>query len=90
MADAFSRHEVGVRGPFTGGAAVTPSDTTDLPDVAAALWVGAAGSGALKVTTTGGDDLTFAGVPVGRFDLVRVKRVWATGTGVSSIVALTR
>lgn len=70
---------------MTGGAAVTPSDVADLPRNAQALYIG--GTGDLKVTTIGGDTLTFSAVPVGLFD-VGTKRVFATGTTASNIIAL--
>ncbi len=67
-------------------AAVTPSDTVNLAQNST-LYIGGAGSAALKVTTVGDQDIAFAGVTVGFFPL-RVKRVWATGTDVTAIIAL--
>jgi hypothetical protein len=73
-------------------AAVTPSDTVNIPAVTGGtnngcvLYVG--GTGTLKVTTIGGDDVTFTGVPTGTFIPVHVVKVWATGTSATSIVAL--
>ena len=66
--------------------AVTPHDTNNLANEGT-LWIGGAGSNALKVTTVGNQDIAFAGVPVGHFPL-RVKRVWSTGTDVTNIVLL--
>ena len=67
-------------------AAVTPHDSNDLAqDVT--LYIGGAGSNALKVTTAGGQDIAFAGVTVGWFPL-RVRRVWSTGTDVTAIIAV--
>lgn len=71
----------------TKGFAVTPNDSTDLATTDVLLYIGGAGSGNLKVDTAGGDTLTFAGVAVGFFP-VRVTRVYATGTDVTSIVAV--
>lgn len=69
--------------------AVTPSDTVDIraSDCSDALFIGGAGSGALKVVMSDGQDATFAGVPVGVLP-IRVKRVYSTGTNVTNIVAL--
>lgn len=76
-------------------AAVTPSNSTDIPSVSTqdgsgnngcVLYVGGAGN--LKVTTAGGDEVTFTGVLAGSFIPVQVIRVWATGTSATSIVAL--
>jgi hypothetical protein len=74
---------------YEGGVAVTASDTTDDPaGPFAALWIGAAGSGALKVTMINGDVVTLAGVTASgnRPLTLAVKRVWSTGTNVTSIV----
>ncbi len=76
-------------------AAVTPSDTVDIPSVSnqdgsgnngCVLYVGTGGT--LKVTTIGGDEVTFTGIVSGTFVPVQVIRVWATGTSASNILAL--
>ena len=76
-------------------AAVTPSDSADIPNVAnqdgsgnngCVLYVG--GAGTLKVTTIGGDDVTFSGLIAGSFVPVQVVKVWATGTSATNIIAL--
>ena len=71
--------------PAKHAAAVTPADDADLADAATALLVGTAG--ALKVTTTGGETVTFGNVPAGILP-VGVVRVFATGTTASNLVAL--
>ncbi len=69
------------------GAAVAPSDTVDLPN-SGILYIGGAGSGNLKVDLISGGTVTFVGIPANTWiDRVRVKRVWATGTDVTSILA---
>ena len=66
-------------------AAVTPSDSADLPGGPATfLYVG--GTGSIKVTTVGGEDVTFSAVPVGILPIA-VKRVWSTGTAATNLVA---
>ena len=74
-------------------AAVTPSNTVDIPSVSGGtsnngcvLYVG--GAGDLTVDTVGGDAVTFVAVPAGSFIPVQVKRVYASGTSATSIVAL--
>ena len=76
-------------------ASVTPSNTTDIPSVSTqdgsgnngcVLYIGGAGN--LKVTTAGGDEVTFNGVLAGTFFPVQVLRVWATGTTATNIIAL--
>lgn len=85
MATQYKDGQAAVFASATGGAGVTPSDTAE--NVYAALWIGDAGTGALKVTTTDGSVLTFAGVSTGFFP-VATKLVWANGTGVDAIVGL--
>jgi hypothetical protein len=74
-------------------AAVTPSNTVDIPfvgggDIAwpCVLYIGGAGN--LRVLTAGGDDVTFNGVLAGSFLPVQVNRVFASGTSATNIVAL--
>jgi hypothetical protein len=51
------------------------------------LYIGTGGGG--KVTTAGGDDITFAGVPSGTILPIQVSRVWSSGSPTwSNIVAL--
>jgi hypothetical protein len=87
MSDPFSNHESGLTSPARNAAAVTPNDGADLAVAARALYIGA-GSGGLKVTMQGGQDVTFAGLSVGVLYPFSVTRVWATGTTASSIVAI--
>lgn len=73
-------------GLFIGGAAVTPSDSSDLNFVARGLYVGAGGD--LKVDFANGDTgVTLYSMPAG-FIPIAVKRVYATGTTASYITAL--
>ena len=75
-------------------AAVTPSDTDNIPSLASAttvnngcvLYVG--GAGDLKVKTAGGDEVTFTGILAGTFLPVQVVRVFATGTTATTVLAL--
>jgi len=77
-------------------AAVTPSDTIDIPSISTdpgagrnngcVLYVGVAGN--LRVKTTGGDIVTFTNINTGAFIPVQVLRVYATGTTAASILAL--
>jgi hypothetical protein len=77
------------------GAAVTPSDTVNIPNVATedgsgnngcVLYIG--GTGNIRVLTAGGDDVTFTQVQVGTFLPIQVLRVYATNTTATAIVAL--
>jgi len=66
-------------------AEVSPHDTNELEFYSLGLYVGT--SGDLKVTTINGNTVTFRNCPVGIVP-VRAKRVWATGTTATDIVAL--
>lgn len=75
-----------LRTPYSHAAAVTPADGADLTDWARGIWVGGAGN--LRVTTVGGETVTFSGVPAGTMLDVMVKRVLATSTTATLIVAV--
>lgn len=74
--------------PATSLAVVAPNDGADLPGgVARLLWVGGAGAIALVAA----DDTTsvvLSGIPAGTLLRVAAKRVLATGTTATAIVAL--
>jgi hypothetical protein len=74
---------------YDGAKAVTKSDSAN-DGPWAALWIGGAGSGNLKVTMVNGDVVAFAGVTAsGNQPLtIAVLRVWSTGTDVTGIVGL--
>jgi hypothetical protein len=76
-------------------AAVSPSNTANIPNVATedgsgnngcVLYVGTKGN--LKVMTVGGDEVTFINVQDGSFIPVNVLKVFSTGTTASNIIAL--
>lgn len=75
-------------GIASGAFAVTPNDGTDLPSVAYGLYIGTGGT--LKVDTAnegqGETTVSFAAVAAGVLPL-KVRRVWATGTTATGIVA---
>lgn len=72
--------------PAEGAVAVTPSDSTDLTYMARALFIGTAGN--VNVDVADGTTVLFSGVQAGQILPVRVKRVRATSTTATSIVAL--
>ncbi len=72
--------------PIEGGAAVTPHDSNELATATRGLFVGVSGN--VKVTTTGGSEITFTGLAAGVIHPIRAKLVWATGTTATSILAL--
>lgn len=87
MATDYSTEALKADGPSGDGAAVTPNNSADLSRVSR-LYVGGAGN--LRVTLrdqADGDSVTFNAVPVG-FLPILVKRVWATNTTATNIIAL--
>lgn len=74
--------------PALSAAAVAPSNSADLPNFARMLYVGEGGTDKdIKVTTLNGDTVTFTNVPTGIL-MVQARRVWATGTTATEIIAL--
>lgn len=85
MSDNFSTAATGLTSPGEHAAAVTPSNSTDMAQACRALYIGV--SGDVKVTTTGGETVTFVGVPIGPLPM-RCVRVFATGTTATNIIAI--
>lgn len=76
-------------------AAVTPSDTLNIPSPSTedgsgnngcVLYIGVTGD--LKVTTVGGNDVTFVNVQGGTFFPIQVIKVFSTGTTATNIIAI--
>lgn len=83
MVDTFDSHSTSITSPPSNAASVTPDDATDLPFVSRALYVGTPGD--LHVLTHGGQDITYKGVSGTK--VLRVARVYATGTTAADIIA---
>ena len=85
MSDPFQHERVSREMPARNAAAVTPHDANDLAVVTRALWVG--GDGDLSVILAGDDDpVTIKGAS--QVVPIAVRRVRATGTTATDIVAL--
>lgn len=78
----------GLSGPANEARAVTPHNTNDLPDGCRALYVGGAGDISLITAFGDGTAVVFVGVPAGTILPVRCRRVRATGTTATNLVAL--
>mgnify|MGYP000423270161 CR=1 FL=1 len=78
---------VGYTAPAIGAAAVTPSDSADLPRIARALYIGVSGNVSV-ICEDGGAAVTFSNLSAGQILPLRVKRVRSTSTTATSIVAL--
>jgi hypothetical protein len=85
LADIFDSRASSLESPGLHAAEITPDDTADLETTARALWIGTGGT--LRVTTAGGETVTFRGVVPGVLP-VRTARVHATGTTAGDIVAV--
>jgi len=72
--------------PAGYAATVTPSDAVNLTQNARALYVGVGGN--ITVNLLDDTSVVFANVPTGSILPVRAKRVLATGTTASSLIAL--
>lgn len=72
--------------PAYRGEAVTPHDSTNLDRGCRGLYVG--GTGDVVVVWDDDTNSTFSAVPVGTFMPVQAKRVNATGTTATLIIAL--
>lgn len=70
--------------PIVSIKAVTPNDSTDLPNGACRAML-ITGAGNLRITTAGGDTVTLP-ISANWFGVtyIRAARVWATGTTVSA------
>lgn len=83
--DRFAQEGNSLIGPITRLVTVVPSDTTDLPEVTRALYVGV--SGTVHVLTAEGNDVTLTALVAGQLHWIRVARVFATGTTATNILA---
>lgn len=84
--DKFSDFPTNLTAPGRDAAPVSPDDLSDLPVLPRALYVGQGGTIAARMA--GGQDVVFQGVQGGTILPVRVRRVLATGTTATSILAL--
>lgn len=84
MPDRFPGTTEDLLGPATRAAAVTPSDSADLPFNSKRLHIGTGGT--VSVVTVGGDTVTYTAAS-GTYLNVRAARVRVTGTTASNIVA---
>lgn len=75
--------------PGVEDAAVTPSDSADLPWVTRAIYCGSGGDICLTLENRAdGDFETYVNVNPGQLLGLAVKRVWATGTTATGLIAI--
>jgi len=82
----WSKTPGGTASPAGNAAAVTPSDTVDLPSVSRGIYVGGAGN--VTVVMLGGAVVTFTAPPVGSLLPIAITRVNLTGTTATNLVAI--
>lgn len=75
-----------MNGAYDEAAAIVPADGSDLPALTRAIYVGVTGDVKVDLETTG-TGITFKAMPVG-IHRIRAKRVYATGTTATNLVAL--
>lgn len=85
MNDPFQHQASGLESPAVRLAGVTPNDTADLAFITRGIAVGT--EGFVRLVTLGGDTGRVYVVPGAPFP-IRVRRILATGTTATDIVAL--
>jgi hypothetical protein len=69
-------------------AAITPSDSTDLPQVTKAIYIGTATAGqTIKVDMERGGTVTLSNVAQGTILKIAAKRVYTTGTTATNLIS---
>lgn len=86
MADEFHDHQTGLTSPAWGAAAITPSDTVQIPLTTRAIYVGQGGD--LRLRMASSDLVTLVAMPAGALLPLRVTQVMATGTTATALVGL--
>ena len=86
MPDTFSAQRAGLSSPAEDGEPVTPNDGAELANASRYLWVGGAGN--VHLTTIMGTEVTLEGIWGGTLIPIRARKVFATGTTATLIVAL--
>lgn len=87
----FSQTDPGIIAPFTRAVAITPNDSTDLVEITRGLNVHKGTGGTttdVKVLLAGDADPVTLTFQVGFVIPLRIRRVYATGTDATRIVAL--
>lgn len=75
---------------FTKGAAITPSDSTDLSPITRSIYVGGTGDVSVKLAGDPSTTVTFKSVPVGTILPIKAIRVLSTGTTATFLISLTQ
>lgn len=84
--DKFSDYPTTLTAPGRDASPVVPDDLNDIPVTPRALFVGQGGIVAVRMA--GGQDVSFENVQGGTILPIRARRVMATGTTASAMIAL--
>lgn len=84
--DKFSDYPTTLTSPAREAAAIMPNDTTDLPSLPRAIYVGQTGD--VSARFPGGQSAVFGNVQAGSFLPIRALGINATGTTAAGLVAL--
>lgn len=86
----FSQTDPAILAPYTRGVTVTPSDTVDLAEVSRGIFAtkGTSSHSTIVVLLADNTTTTTFDLARGEYLPLRVKRVYATGTDATNIVAL--
>jgi hypothetical protein len=87
MGDPWSSASSGLTAPAENAAAITPSDSTDLPVIPRGVWVGSGGD-LTVILAEDANAVTFAGVASGTLLPIRPRRVLQTGTTAGQLVGV--
>ena len=79
MPDPFAMQALPTNGPAIGAMALSPSDSTDLPQAIRGVTIGGAGGTLSFISSRDGQTYTTAILPAGTYALT-ARRVLATGT----------
>lgn len=86
MVDQFQSFARAPTAPADGAFAVTPNNSTDLPQATRALYIGVSGN--LAVTMLSGESVTLINVQAGTVLPLRLAKVMATDTTAQNIIGL--
>lgn len=86
----FQQTDPAIHAPFIRSVTVTPSDTEDLAEISRGIFATKGASSHSTIVVLLADDTTSATFDLARGEYLplRVKRVYATGTDATNIVAL--
>lgn len=85
MPDPYDSYQPGLESPIFGAESVTPDDEDEFDRPSRALYVGTGGN--ISVLMHNGVEITYTNVPDGSWMPLRCRRVNATGTNATDIVA---